>query len=210
MALKQVLLPKIFDLIKMWLASSPKKQVKPAIEAAPPLDWDNPKSMISKSFSVHDITYLPSWKTYHKPSEEEKVAILILAERVEKITSALERKLNKDLKIITHVWMRPAKANCPGTKWDGLDYNAWIYNNLVWKDLTPEQKALKRVPNSPHKAGSAIDFHFAGYESAESCAKIRAELIFLLEEHQLRCENISGTWIHLDSLPVVSQRFFKP
>jgi hypothetical protein len=187
------------------------KPVEPVkVEIEPEINWTNPSQKLTKNFTIKEALYLPSWNAYHIPSDAEKNAILDIAKKVTKIISKLEQKLGKQLQINVHAWMRPEKSNIPGSKWDGKDYNRYIYETQVWKDLTPEQKAQKKVPNSPHKTGHAIDFHVIGYEGKEKCAEMRQLLLPHLEEFGLRMEDLSGGWIHLDDMPVVNQRFFKP
>lgn len=186
--------------------SKPEEPLKLKAE----VDWNDPKSKLTENFSVGEALLLPSWSAYHVPSEEEKAAIKGIADKVTRLTTKLEEKLGKQLKIDVHAWMRPAVANIPGSKWNGMDYNRYIYETQVWKDLSPEEKAKKKVPNSPHKTGHAIDFHFIGYEGKAKCAEMRKLIEPLLEEFGLRMEDIEGGWIHLDDLPVVNNRFFKP
>jgi len=174
------------------------------------INWKNPKSRLSANFSVGEALTLPSWGVMHEPSEDEKEAIKNIAQKVTAITEDLGKQLGKQLRINVHAWMRPANSNIPGSKWHGQDYNRYIYETLVWKGLTAEEKAKKTVPNSPHKTGHAIDFHYIGYEGKEKCAEIRKLLLPLLEKHGLRMEDIEGGWIHLDDLPVKVNRFFKP
>lgn len=175
-----------------------------------PVDWSKPTSKLSENFSVKEAIYLPSWFASHVPSEEEKIAILGIAEKVTKAITLLESKIGKQLYVNVHAWMRPGKANIPGSKWNDQDYNRYIYETQVWTSLTAEEKAKKTVPNSPHKTGHAIDFHIVGFEGKEGCNKIREMLLPHLEELGLRMENLEGGWIHLDDLSVVNNRFFKP
>lgn len=220
------LLQQGFELLKAFLEKKKPQMVNSAAKAvskevAKPvapvevkteaeIDWKNPKSRLSANFSVGEALTLPSWGVMHEPSDEEKEAIKAIAQKVTAITEDLEKQLGKQLHISVHAWMRPGAANIPGSKWDGKDYNRYIYETQVWKNLTAEEKAKKTVPNSPHKTGHAIDFHYVGYEGKEKCAEMRKLLLPLLEKHGLRMEDIQGGWIHLDDLPVKINRFFKP
>ncbi len=112
--------------------------------------------------------------------------------------------------INVHVWMRPGVASCPGTPWDGKDYNRYIYETQVWKALSEEEKAKKQVPNSPHKSGEAVDWSVVNKKTAEACAEVREKLLPKLEEWGVRMEDIHGSWVHIDTKPVISKRFFKP
>lgn len=185
-------------------------QIEPDAPKAVELDWSNPKSKLSENFSVEEALLLPSWHAQHVPSEEQKAAIKGIAEKVTKAITFLEGKLGKQLHVSVHAWMRPEAASIPGSQWDGKDYNRYIYETQVWKDLSPEEKAKKKVPNSPHKTGHAIDFHVVGYEGKDGCRKIRELLVPELEALGLRMEDLEGGWVHLDDLPVVNKRFFKP
>jgi hypothetical protein len=189
--------------------SEPVKPVTVSIETE--VDWNNPSCKLTENFTVKEALFLPSWGMSHVPSEEEKKAILEIAKKVTKAISLLEEILGtKQLKVDVHAWMRPEKANIPGSKWNGMDYNRYIYETQVWKNLSAEEKAKKKVPNSPHKTGHAIDFHIIGYEGKEKCKFIRYKLEPYLEELGLRMEDLEGGWIHLDDMPVISKRFFKP
>lgn len=174
------------------------------------IDWSNPHSKIAPRFSVGEALTLQSWGVMHVPTEEEKIAMIVIANKVCKAADMLEQKLGKKVIINVHAFMRPEKANIPGSKWDGMDYNRFIYEEQVWANLTPEEKAKKTVPKSPHRSGRAIDFHISGYEGAEKCQEIRLLLAPNLEELGLRMEKIKGPWIHLDDLPVVHDRWFTP
>lgn len=182
----------------------------PAPAAQPEIDWSNPKAKISANFTVSEALTLPSWGVMHVPSEEEKKAIIGIAQKVSQAALILEKIIGRKVAISVHAFMRPGKANIPGSKWDGMDYNRYIYETQVWKNLTPEEKAKKRVPNSPHRTGHAIDFHIIGFEGKEKCLQIRNMLLPHLESLGLRMEKMDGGWIHLDDLPVVNARYFNP
>lgn len=174
------------------------------------IDWSNPKAKINDRFSVGEALTLPSWNVMHVPSEDEKRAIINIADGVSKAAEVIEKEIGKHAYINVHAFIRPEKANIPGSQWDGKDYNRYIYETQVWKDLTPEEKAKKTVPKSPHRTGRAIDFHIVGFEGKDGCAKIRKILEPQLDALQLRMEDISGGWVHLDDMPVINKRFFKP
>ena len=188
-------------------------QQSPAVPAVPAaeIDWNNPKAKISANFTVEEALMLPSWGVMHVPSEDEKKAIIGIAQKVSQAALILEKIIGRKVSINVHAFMRPGKANIPGSKWDGQDYNRYIYETQVWKDLTPEQKALKKVPNSPHRTGHAIDFHIVGFEGKDKCLQIRTMLLPHLESLGLRMEKMdNGGWVHLDDLPVVNARYFNP
>lgn len=174
------------------------------------IDWTDPKAKITDRISVGEALTLQSWGVMHVPSEEEKAAIVGIAEAAGRAMDVLEKIIGRHVSINVHAFMRPEKANVPGSQWDGHDYNRYIYETQVWKDLSADEKAKKNVPKSPHRTGHAIDFHIGGYEGAEKCAQIRQMLLPHLEELGLRMEDLNGGWVHLDNLPVVHARFFKP
>lgn len=184
--------------------------VTPPATQAVEIDWSNPKAKISPNFTVSEALTLPSWGVMHVPSEEEKKAIIGIATKVSQAALVLEKIIGRKVAISVHAFMRPGKANIPGSKWDGMDYNRYIYETQVWKNLTPEEKAKKRVPNSPHRTGHAIDFHIIGFEGKEKCLQIRNMLLPHIESLGLRMEKMDGGWVHLDDLPVVNARYFNP
>lgn len=188
--------------------SEQKAPVETIKVVQPDIDWKDPKSKITPRFSVGEALTLQSWGVMHVPSEDEKAAIVSIAEGVGKAAEFLEEKLGHKVSINVHAFMRPEKANVPGSQWDGQDYNKYIYETQVWKDLTPEEKAKKTVPKSPHRTGHAIDFHIVGYEGIDKCQEIRLLLAPELERLGLRMEKIKGGWVHLDNLPVVHERWF--
>lgn len=216
------ILPKILSLIGNEGAkeiAKPVEQIPVKIDpSAQPIvstiDWSNPKSKINTRFSVHEATWLPSWGIYHQPTEEQKAAIIEIANGISKAIDIVEQKAGKHIPVNVHAWMRPDKSICPGSKWDGQDYNRYIYETQVWKDLTAAQKAEKKVPLSPHRTGHAVDFHLSGFEGNSGCDQVRAILEPHLEELGLRMEDISKFssrgWVHLDNMPVINKRFFIP
>lgn len=217
------LLQQGLDLLTNWLKKKGPETVATAVskEVAKPVaqvevsidpDWANPKSRLSANFSVGEALTLPSWGVMHVPSDEEKAAIKGIAEKVTKAIEVIGKAIGHDAHVSVHAWMRPGVAHIPGSQWDGKDYNRYIYETQVWKDLTQVEKDAKHVPDSPHKTGHAIDFHIVGYEGGENCAKIREILLPHLEELGLRMEKPVGTggWVHLDDLPVIHERFFNP
>ena len=151
-------------------------------------DWNDPKSKISKYFSVHDATFLPSWQIHHTPSAEERVNILATAVKMDCVREFLGAPIS------VHVWIRPAAVNCPGDSRSGQDYNAFV----------------KGAQKSTHLVGKAVDWSVVGKRSAAECAEIRTKLLSKLEEFGIRMEDINGNWIHVDTGAVINKRFFKP
>lgn len=153
------------------------------------IDWTDPQARVSKYFSVHETLFLPSWREYHIPNKSEKEEILKLALIMDEVRKFVDNP------ILVHVWIRPNKANIPGSKWNGHDYNHYIGST---------------AKRSAHIYGRAIDFHVSGSEGPQGCAAIRQKLLPKIEGWDLRMEDNEGGWIHLDTNPVKNNRFFKP
>jgi len=153
------------------------------------IDWTNSEQKISKYFKVKEVLLLPSWGVYHVPSEQEKEEIVKLAQ----IMDIIREKFNASISV--HCWIRPTSANCPGSRYHGKNYNLEVGSTST---------------KSGHIFGMAIDFHVKGYEGKDGCAKVRAALEPILESLDIRMEDIDGSWVHVDTKPVISKRFFKP
>lgn len=205
----------ILNVLQMIFGNSNSQQAPAPAPVAPPapapvpeshedVDWSNPQAPISKYFTVHNATYLPSWKVHHQPTDQQKANILKIAQKMDLVREMLGSP------IIVTAWMRPGQAICPGSEWDGKDYNRYIYETQVWKNLSDEEKAQKHVPASPHKDGEAVDWVLVGKEGVDGCNEVRQLLLPKLEEWQLRMEDIQGNWVHLDIRAVINSRFFKP
>lgn len=147
------------------------------------VDWSNPKSKISKYFSVGEALYIPKWDCYHEPSEDEKSAILTHAANMDKVRDEL------GVACRVHCWIRPTSLNCPSSSHHGEDYNA----------------TCGGAKASRHIFGDATDYDPIGL----SCDAGREKLEPKLEEFGLRMEKAPGTnWIHNDSGPVITNRYF--
>jgi hypothetical protein len=156
-------------------------------------DWNDPKSMVSQHFSVHECTYLPSWGCHHAPSDEEKANLTRMAAKADEIRGKLGRPMT------IHVWIRPQHLNCPdfdpstvtvendpdGKKQaalDALDYNAYVGG----------------AGHSAHVLGLAID-----YDAGEDCDTTRDTMEPELAPMGLRMERKPGSkWVHNDVMPV--------
>lgn len=152
------------------------------------INWSDPQSKISKYFSVHEATYLPSWGIHHIPSEEEKVNIVKWANVMDQVRDFLNAAIS------VHCWMRPTNVNCPGSQYHGKDYNA----------------AKGGAHESAHIKGIATDFDVDHKETTDACNNVRDLLKNKLEELNMRMENRQGPWIHLDGAPVKTHRYFIP
>lgn len=150
-----------------------------------PIDWTNPRSPISRFFTVHEATFLPSWAIHHTPSDAEKEAILRTALWMDRVRDLLMRPID------VHCWIRPTSVNCPGTPHHGENYNAFKGG----------------ASHSAHILGRAVDF-----DAGKPCHEDREILLPKLEALGLRMEDREGPWIHLDDMPVLPghARFFKP
>lgn len=153
------------------------------------IDWNDPKAKISKYFTVKEALLLPRINVLHIPSEEEKANIIHLANKMD----IVREFLNKG--IIVHCWIRPTSVNCSDPKYQGFNYNEYIGST---------------AKKSAHVIGKAIDFHVSGYETNHECDYIRGLLLPQLEAWDMRMEDIQGSWIHMDTAKVISQRFFRP
>lgn len=180
--------------------ASPIKETKVEI------NWSDPKSKVSKYFTVKEVLYLPSWGCYHTPSEDEKANVLKMAEVMDKVRELVGKPIG------VHCWVRPNKANCvivpSQVQWSRdpavrkmqevalatLDYNAFIGST---------------AKRSPHISGKAVD-----WDCGESCDETRKKLMPKLEEFNMCMEDVpGGPWVHLDIYePAIhgGKRFFKP
>jgi len=153
------------------------------------INWSNYNDRVSPHFTVHEALFLPSWRIYHMPSDEEKQEIVKTADVMERIRNLFSQPIS------IHCWMRPLKVNNPSSERHGQNYNRFIGS---------------RATRSAHIFGKAVDFHVNGYQGPSGCANVRQRLIPYLEGWNIRMEDKEGGWIHIDTNPVVSSRFFKP
>ena len=47
--------------------------------------WEDENAQVTAHFRVHETLWLPSWRIYHHPSDEEKAEIVKTADAMEKI-----------------------------------------------------------------------------------------------------------------------------
>jgi hypothetical protein len=151
-----------------------------------PIDWTDPKSQVTTNFTVHELTYLPSWQIWHLPNEIEQANLIRLATKMEEIRDYIERPIN------VHVTIRPVVVNSPGSGYNGRNYNALVGG----------------APHSAHILGLAMDFN----PYSMMCDECRVILQYKLEEFDIRMENRDGNWVHLDLIEPLpgGKRFFKP
>lgn len=153
------------------------------------IDWSDHNAKIGPHFRVHEALWLPSWRIYHIPSDEEKANIVRITDSMELIRGLLGAA------IIVHCWIRPLNVNAPDTPHHGENYNRYIGS---------------RSTKSAHIFGRAVDFHVSGYSGPEKCALVRQQILPYLEDWNIRMEDIEGGWVHIDDYPVGHQRFYKP
>jgi len=153
------------------------------------VDWEDMNAKVSPHFRVHETLWLPSWRIYHTPSDEEKKEIVKTAAVMEKIRGLLDAGVN------VHCWMRPLSVNAPGEARHGKNYNRFIGSRSI---------------KSAHIFGRAVDFHISGKQGPEMCQETREAILPHLEDWDMRMEDKAGGWVHIDTNPVKHQRFFKP
>lgn len=96
----------ILDGIKLGLTAPAKREPAPVpVSDNRGSAWDVPTAKISRHFTTHEATYLPSWKKYHQPTAQEKQNILRLALVLDQLRDFLEAP------IIVHCWIRPTDYN---------------------------------------------------------------------------------------------------
>ena len=180
------------------------------------IDWSDPKCPISKYFTVHDALYLKSWGVYHIPTGSEIRGILSLAPIMDEVWEAFGE-------IERHCWIRPLKAHFKGNLTIKLNKKDPKYQmkKQALIDLNYNAFIGSTAPSGAHPLGRGLDFNFKYFEGKEfntlkdkekieACRQMRLKLIPVLEKLGLRLENIVGTWLHLDNMPVKFNRFFKP
>jgi len=150
------------------------------------INWSDPKCQVTEHFTVHELTYLPTFQVHHVPSEQEQQNLLALANKMEEIREYIGKAIN------CHVTIRPICVNAPGTPYHGRNYNALVGGAL----------------RSGHIQGKCMDFNF--YEIV--CDEGRLLLETELERLNIRMEKRPGSnWIHvgIDWEPGMS-RYFLP
>ncbi|MCZ6893283.1 MAG: D-Ala-D-Ala carboxypeptidase family metallohydrolase [Gammaproteobacteria bacterium] len=153
------------------------------------IDWDDENARVADHFRVHEVLFLPSWRMYHTPNDDEKAEAAKAAEAMEEIRKFVNAP------VTVHCWMRPTEVNAPDSRHDGENYNLFVGS---------------RSRRSAHIFGRAVDFHVAGNTGPDGCHAIRQALLPQLEEWGIRMENNHGGWIHIDTNPVGHKRFFTP
>jgi hypothetical protein len=152
------------------------------------IDWTNMNAQITEHFTVGEALYLPTFKIYHKPGDEEKANIVNLFTQLELVRTSLG-----DHPINILCCIRPVAVNCDNPAFWGRNYNQLVGGAL----------------GSAHIVGMAADFTV----STITCDEVRSLVVPELNDLQMRCENKPGSgWVHLDIRdPGPSgKRFFLP
>ena len=55
------------------------------------LDWEDMNESVAPHFKVHETLWLPSWRVYHIPSDQEKAEIVKTADAMEISPRAVDR-----------------------------------------------------------------------------------------------------------------------
>lgn len=113
------------------------------------IDWNDHNAKISLNFRVHEALWLPSWRIYHIPSDEEKAHIVKMTDSMESVRGLFGAA------IIVHCWIRPLSVNAPDSPHHEENYNRYIGS---------------RSTKSAHIFGRAVDFHVSGYSGPNKCA----------------------------------------
>ena len=151
------------------------------------INWTDTNARISRFFTVHEALWLPSWKIYHTPSEDEKDNIIEFAKKMDVVRDFYGIPIN------IHCWIRPVSVNNKESVNHGMNYNIAAHST---------------AKNSPHITGRAVDFHFSNFSGPAGCKEMKARLTPHLEEWGLRMEDHTVAWIHLDDYPVGVNRVF--
>ncbi len=161
---------------------------------------------ISKYFKLKEALFLPSWGVYHTPTEQELFNIITFAKQLDLVREFIGLTVN------VNVWIRPIKVNTKDAIIPIFSKDSIIRQKqeIALKNLNYNMFIGSIATKSAHILGRAVDFTFKGFTTPDKCAVMRYKLIPKLEEWNLRMENIVGNWIHLDNMPVINKRFFKP
>lgn len=158
------------------------------------INWEDPKCMISKHFSVHEALYLPSWSCHHIPTDAEKHDIFHTAQVMDLIREFI------NLPISVSVWIRPTHVNQPkfdpkSIKIDPKDPKKDMKEKAL-KDLNYNVFIGSTAIKSAHILGKACDFTVKGMD----CDEVRKRLVPKIDEFKIRIERLDHSpWIHCDT-----------
>ena len=151
----------------------------------------NPEDNITLNFKWKEALWCTGFNENHTPTLDEFVSIKAMASKMEQVREIFSHVYKQNIKIIVHSWIRPNMFWNTDSQKHGEDYNDFIGGAI----------------NSAHIYGCAVDFH---PHPIISCNNGRKVLLPHLERLGLRMENYPGNWIHIDTKPVLSNRFFRP
>lgn len=147
---------KLLDLILSFFAPKVKaiepvpaevqenKEITPKKEVKVEINWKDPKSKISKYFTIKEAIYLPSWNRMAEEADG-------LNDEVKNNLIELFQKLD----LVREYFNKPMNVHCA--------YRPEEYNKLI-----------KGAPKSAHKFGKACDFHISGMTCDEVRRQIMA------------------------------------
>ena len=108
----------------------------------------------AQHFKWREVLYLPSWKIYHTPSDQEIQNLISLITKVDVIHDYFDAPFN------VHCALRPSSVNCPGSLYHGKDYNHFVGG----------------AAHSTHIVGLAIDFDVVGKSVDDVMIQAKAQL----------------------------------
>ncbi|MCL2720825.1 MAG: hypothetical protein FWD47_05750 [Treponema sp.] len=160
----------------------------------PNINWNDPKSLITESFTVREATLLRLWTKnekkdiYHIPNASEIEEIKKMANAIQIIRDTYGRSMN-----VTS-WYRPKEVNLGTLDSTG---NIVSYSNSNYNKKNFDS-AVKGV-GGHHTTGLAVDIAYN--ESLEKHLK-KPEILKLLEKNSIWVQNIDQTkgkgYIHFD------------
>ena len=145
-------------------------------------------------FSWREALWLPSWNRAATEDDGLTQEILDNLKNTFKKMDKVREYFGKSISV--HVSLRPMK------------YHKELYAKQNADRKRNGLEPLKVPMGSAHLSGMGVDFHVKGMKCAVARQKILDD--GKLEEWGMRMEDIQGEWIHLDTKPVISKRFFKP
>jgi hypothetical protein len=125
----------------------PKEAIKPDIDSAG-INWNDPKSMVSKHFTVAEAITLHAW---NRLATEEDGLTQDVKNEIVKLCSVMDE--------VRDILGCPMNAHC------------------IFRSVKYNQEVLHSLPNDVHAAGKAIDFDCAPHLTIEEAKeKIRPYL----------------------------------
>lgn len=148
------------------------------------IDWKNPKTKLSKHFTVKEAIWLPAWGRLANDAdglgEDAKAALIGMFWVMDKVREFV------GLPIVVHCAFRPQ-----------------LYNKLVGG----AEKSAHMARMEHGRLIAAVDFHAKGEPPNET----RILLLPKLNELDVRMEDLPGSnWVHVDTQRPGSTRYFRP